>query len=196
MRRLVIIFCLAIFAAVFSNLFPAVSDNGKFIPQRRAEALANPITEYETYDAAKQAIGFAPLYLPRIAGWNLYYISTVNGDLADLGYSRAGSPEAELRIRTAEASASRKDNISGIYSNDWVKYELSPRLKEKADVEAQICKYGEKGYAVFWKTGGYLFSVQSEGLSRTEFLTLFEDALIDLSTHYYPVNKNAITTEY
>ena len=161
----------------------------------RAVTAANPIVEYETYEDAKQAIGFAPLYLPRVAGWNLYYISAVGGDLADLGYQRAGNPDVEIRVRTAAASASRKENISGIYSNDWVKYDLSPRLKESIDTEAQICKFGDKGYAAHWKTGGYLFSVQSEGLSRTEFLNLLEDALLDLSIHYYPVNKNAITTD-
>ena len=169
-----------------------------FTPYGHAQkaTTANPIVEYETYEAAKQAVGFAPLYLPRVAGWDLYYVSIISGDLADLSYHRTGDAEnTELRIRTAAASASRKENISGIYSNDWVKYDLSPRAKETADMEAYICKMGEKNYAVHWKTGGYLFSVMCTGLSRTEFLTLLEDALFDLSTHYYPVNKNAVTTD-
>ena len=161
----------------------------------RSATMTNPVVEFETYEEAKQAVGFAPLYLPRVAGWDLYYVSVISGDLADLSYHRTGSAETtELRIRTAAASANRKDDISGIYSNDWVKYDLSPRMKETADMEAYICKMDEKSYAVHWKTGGYLFSVLSTGLSRTEFLTLLEDALFDLSAHYYPVNKNAITT--
>ena len=153
-----------------------------------AATLANPIKEYDTYFEAKKVLGFAPLYLPTIAGYNLYYVSVINGELADLSYRRLGAPDTEIRVRTALETADGKKDISGIYSSSWTETTVK-------DLPVTMCKLRNKTFAAHWKTGGYLFSVQTEGLSQTEFADLLEDGLVDLSLHYYPVDKNSSTIE-
>ena len=153
-----------------------------------AFAMPNPIAEYETYEEAKTKIGFAPLHIPKIAGYDLYFVSIISGDVADLSYRRSGEANTEVRVRTAAASAESRDNISGVYSDEWTERKIK-------NLDVSVCKLNGKNYVASWSTGGYLFSVQTEGLSQYEFYTLLEDALIDLSVHYYPLDKNTVTTE-
>ncbi len=169
-------------AAVVFAALPSAADAAD-----KSAGLANPIVEYETYEDAKKALGFAPLYLPKITGYDLYYVSIVGGDLADLSYRRSGQPNTEIRVRTALASANRKDDISGIYTDKWTDY-----VVKKLPVKA--CKLSDKIFAAHWKSDGYLFSVQSEGISYTEFINLLENGLVDIAVHYYPVDKSTVNT--
>ena len=146
--------------------------------QSVAMAIANPITEYATYAEAQKALGFSPLYLPRISGCDLYYVSVIGGTVADLSYRRAGNYDSEIRVRTAKKTADQKEDISGVYSTNRAVHTLH-------DIPVEVCKLSDKIYSANWQQGDYLFSVQTEGISYTDFMNVLVNGVVDLSVHYY-----------
>lgn len=141
-------------------------------------AMPNPIVKYQSYDDAVNAVGFMPLYLPKISGYSCNYISVIGNKMADLGFQKQGEVNSKLRVRTALQASFSSDDISGIYSVTW-------DHKNIDDTDISIAKINENSYAAHWKTGKYLFSVQAEEVSYSDFMSLLSDALVDLSAYYY-----------
>lgn len=139
----------------------------------------NPIVQYNTYQEAAEVAGFTPLYLPEVSGYACDYISLIDKDTADLGFSRMGDSDVTLRVRTA-LTKKAPSNLSGVYSVDWNKETIG-----NTEVRiAQIDNLGDE-FVATWKVGDYTFSAQSKGLSGAAFRNILENGLIDTSNHYF-----------
>ncbi len=145
--------------------------------------LPNPIVSYTSYADTAQAAGFTPLYLTKGSGYSLRTMSVIGHTTADLGF-RNSTTGATVRVRTALASAEKgMTDISGIYSVQWNTHYLS-------GVTVYTAKIKDRAYAAHWQVGGYLFSAQTENMSRNEFYSLLKYQLVDASSHYYlPLSK-------
>ena len=79
--------------------------------------IPNPITEYRTYGEVSAALGFSPLYLPGLAGYQCRYISAISGKTGDIRYVkeklRCVLPErAAWRISAACMAPAGKSAVS------------------------------------------------------------------------------------
>lgn len=140
--------------------------------------MPNPIVEYQTYNEAADAIGFMPLYLPKVSGYSCDYVSVIGKKTADLGFQKLGEANSKLRVRTARQESFSSDDISGIYSVTWDQININ-------DTAVSIAKIKDNAYAAHWQIGNYLFAAQAEGVSYLQFMSLLSDSLVDLSAHYY-----------
>ena len=50
-------------------------------------SLPSPIVEYASYNKLREAVGFEPLFLPRIAGYKTEHFLFIGEGLADVRYS-------------------------------------------------------------------------------------------------------------
>ncbi|MDU2065335.1 MAG: hypothetical protein E6713_10900 [Sporomusaceae bacterium] len=147
-------------------------------PTETLVGMPNPIVEYQTDEDMINTIGFTPLYLPKISGYSCDSISVISKKIADVRFQRLGDRNSKLRIRTAQQDDFSGDDISGIYSVTWEEKHIN-------DTAISIAKMKDHSYAAHWKTGKYLFSVQADGISYLEFMSLLSDCLVDLTAHYY-----------
>lgn len=65
--------------------------------------IPNPITEYRTYGEVSAALGFSPLYLPGLAGYQCRYISAISGKTSDIRYVKDDG--SEITIRSSRAGS-------------------------------------------------------------------------------------------
>ena len=79
--------------------------------------IPNPITEYRTYGEVSAALGFSPLYLPGLAGYQCRYISAISGKTGDIRYVKDDG--SEITVRSSRAGS--MENISGVYGASWKK---------------------------------------------------------------------------
>ena len=79
--------------------------------------IPNPITEYRTYGEVSAALGFSPLYLPGLAGYQCRYISAISGKTGDIRYVKDDG--SEITVRSSRAGS--MENISGVYGTSWKK---------------------------------------------------------------------------
>lgn len=141
--------------------------------------MPNPIITYDTYDQARQVVGFAPLYLTRDSGYSCNYISVISKNLADLGFQKLGST-ATVRVRTLLRAKDQgtHGNISGVYGAEWKKETIHGQTVYTA-------RLNTNEYAAYWQNDTYLFSVQAEGITYADFQNLLENSLINDTLHYF-----------
>lgn len=146
-----------------------------------AEQIPNPIVTYNTVQDAAKAAGITPLYLPKISGYHVDYISVIDKDTVDLGYVRDGETQTRLRVRTTKTNFT---HVSGVNGAKWKQQSIDQMKVAVAELPA-VTSTDSKGYAAEWQKDGYHFSVTAENISSAEFQNLLEDGLVDLSEHYF-----------
>lgn len=154
---------------------------GMMTTANAAAQIPNPIVEYNTVQDAAKAAGITPLYLPKIAGYHVDYISVIGKDTVDLGYVRDGETQAKLRVRTTKTSIT---HLSGINGAKWQQQNIANTKVAVTELPA-VTSTDPKGWAAEWQKDGYHFSVTAENISSAEFQNLLKDGLVDLSEHYF-----------
>ena len=151
-------------------------------PEAQGVRIPNPIVTYDTYEGAARAVGFTPLYLTRDSGYACTYISVIDKDVADLGFTKLGQADTTVRVRTALKKNDKDNNLSGIYGYQWEKKTINGET-------VQIAKLGEQEYAAQWSNGKYSFAAQAKGLEGAAFESLLSNSLVDDTAHYFIVVK-------
>ncbi|MFV0636721.1 hypothetical protein [Mitsuokella sp. WILCCON 0060] len=146
-----------------------------------AEQIPNPIVTYNTVQDAAKAAGITPLYLPKISGYHVDYISVIGNDTVDLSYVRDGETQTRLRVRTTKTSMTHLSGINGV---NWKQQNIDHTQVAVAELPT-VMSTDPKGYAAEWQRDGYHFSITAENISSAEFQNLLEDGLVDLSEHYF-----------
>jgi hypothetical protein len=146
-----------------------------------AAQIPNPIVEYNTVQDAAKAAGITPLYLPKIAGYHVDYISVISKDTVDLGYVRDGETQTKLHVRTTKTNITHLSRINGA---KWAQQNIDNTKVAVTELPA-VTSTDPKGYAAEWQKDGYHFSVTAENISSAEFQNLLKDGLVDLSDHYF-----------
>ena len=141
--------------------------------------MPNPLVEYASLAEARAVLGFSPLVLPRISGYECDKIIVIDGKLADIRYSRRWEPEVTLCLRTYRLQDGEPGfDISGIHGANWDSEDIggAPLLTARPTPET---------YAATWGTGQYIFSLQAENLSYLPFHSLVVDGLMELSGNFF-----------
>ena len=136
--------------------------------------IPNPITEYRTYGEVSAALGFSPLYLPGLAGYQCRYISAISGKTGDIRYVKDDG--SEIMVRSSRAGS--MENISGVYGTSW-------KQRRIGDTMVSVAGISKNTWAAYWKNGPYVFSAYAEHMTETEFFRLLADGPVDITEHYF-----------
>lgn len=173
-----------LFAASVSLLILGASSVVAGAPATGREQIPNPIVSYGTYGSAARVLGFAPLTLSRDSGYTPEGYSVIGRRSADLSFLRLGQPEAKVRIRTALKKEISKEELSGIYGEEWHKQRIN-------ETNMEIAQLGPQSYAARWETGNYVFAVQGQGMEPAAFRSLLTNSLVEDTEHYFAsIQKN------
>ena len=143
-------------------------------------SLPNPLTEYETYEETSQVLGFPPLFLPKLTGYDCTNYIVIGGQVADLRYGRKWEPEVHLTVRTYRMSEKEAlHDISGVYGVEWQWQETEKHMP------FYIARAGENSYVASWAVEPYIFSAYGENLSYAPFYNIVTEGLMELSAAYY-----------
>ncbi len=159
----------------------AMPDSKQAPPQNETTmtGMPNPITEYNDYAALKSAVGFSPLYTPKRSGYICDYMSSIDGRLAELRFSRRWEPEVKLIVRSYHRQPDELlTDISGIHGVNWNTLKTTP-------INILTAQTGSKSFTARWQVDDYLFSLSTEGLPYEAFRVLLLNEFVDLSVHYY-----------
>lgn len=122
----------------------------------------NPLAKYETMREINAALGFRPLYVPRIFGYQCTAMYVIGGDLAQLSF-KSNIDDSTMIVRTAVAESVGTDEISGYYGLNWGEKVIS-RTKTKYAIAPN------SSIVVSWTEGRYAFSVICAKLDEETFL--------------------------
>ena len=150
-------------------------------PTQTGEAVGmpNPVVQYPVFEDARNAVGFTPLYVPRKSGYRCDYIAVIDGNLAELRFSRKWEPEVRLTVRTyLRRQGEDVRDISGVYGAEC-------RQETIGNVPVVTARLENRTYLAAWTVGEYTFSAMLEGAAYEAFRALLSDELLDLSVHYY-----------
>lgn len=162
---------------------------GCSFPDASVLAVPNPVMVHKTYADAANHVGFVPLYLPSVSGYNLSRISTIAHNMAELHFDKQGAPDTTIRLRTAKAAAEfapSPESISGVYGVEWEKQLTGSGLT------VYVGKIGTTEYNAYWEVGNYRFSAYGKQIAYEDFSRLITDVLLDLSSHYYTLSENKL----
>ena len=130
-----------------------------------AEEIANPFTDYATYEEAETAAGFSFRVPEQIGGYDTVSYR-VDGTLFEAIYSNGA---ASLTVRKAPGGW----NISG--DNNAYTVEVAETL---AGVDVTCWGEDESLFLAMWTADGYSYSLSaSESIDRTDFLGTVETVI-------------------
>ena len=149
-------------AATAEATAPAPAADAQNTAPAKTAKISNPLAKYETVREMNAALGFRPLYVPRIFGYQCTAMYVIGGDLAQLTF-KSNIDESTLIVRTAVAGSVGTDEISGYYGLNWAEKVIS-RTKTR-------CAVAPNGaFVVSWTEGRYAFSVICSKLDEETFL--------------------------
>lgn len=127
--------------------------------------MPNPWTDCKTLQEAEDNTGFSITVPDNINGYTQTMIQTLDKEVIQVFYQKAGQSEAEILVRKGIGS----DDISG----DYNKYSEKTQLNINKN---QIMEQGNDGKVMLatWTDAGYTYSVSTPGISAEEMKTIIQ----------------------
>lgn len=158
------------------------NDGVKASAGKEQEAMAgvpNPMVEYPAYGVAAKALGFPPLALPEMTGYQCSKIFVIGGNVGEIRYGRKWEPEVNLTVRTYKlAKGEAVHDITGIYGVEW-------RTETAKGMKLYIAKVGDNSYAATWSVEPYIFAAYAENIAYTPFMNVVTNGLMEISSAFY-----------
>ena len=143
---------------------PAQTDAaaGKAAEAKPAASSGNPLVQYDSVLQANNALGYRPLVVPRIYGYECYTIYVISNRLAQLTF-KSNIDDSTLIVRTAVIQSVGTDEISGYHGINWTERPIS-----RSHTLYGIAPNGNQ--VVSWVEGRYAFSVIASKLDEQTFM--------------------------
>ncbi len=147
--------------------------------QESKVGMPNPMVEYPAYGEAAKTLGFPPLALPEMTGYQCSKIYVIGGNVGEIRYGRKWEPEVSLTVRSYRMSKGEAvRDITGIYGVDW-------RTEIAKGIKLYIAKVGDNSYAATWAVEPYIFAAYAENMAYTPFMNVVTNGLMEISSAFY-----------
>lgn len=130
--------------------------------QPKTAGMKNPLHLCQTVNEANKILGYRPLYVPRIYGYEVDKIYVIGDAMAQLTFI-SNIDDSTLIVRTAVIEEVGTDEISGYYGVNWQERPMS-----RSHTLYGTTQDGKQ--IVSWVEGRYAFSVICTNLDEQTFM--------------------------